>query len=56
MKKIKIGFREQSKAVTAEVDLTYEGTDQTNEEVLEEAKALYEEACKYSKLKSMQKL
>ena len=48
---IKIGFTESSKAVTASVSI--EGTD---DNILEDVKALYKEAAAYSRLKSIEKL
>lgn len=57
VKTVKIGFREQSKAVTAEVDVTYtDEPDKTNEEIEEEAERLYDKAQEFSKAKTIQKM
>lgn len=58
MRKVKVGFREQSKAVTAEVDIEYSGenNDKPTADILREAQELYDEASKFSKMKTMQKL
>lgn len=55
-KEIKVGFREQSKAVTAEVDIKYTDTDLENTTVLEEAKTLMDQALQYSKARTINKL
>ncbi len=40
MKKVKVAFREQSKTVTAEVEIVYEGEDKSNEDILNETNDL----------------
>ena len=54
-KTLKIEFTEQSKAVTAKVSLEITG-DSNNDEVLAEAKRLFDEASKYSAEQTMKKL
>lgn len=55
-KEVKVGFREQSKAVTAEVDIRYTDTDLDNTVILEEVKTLMDQALKYSKVRTTNKL
>lgn len=55
-KEVKVGFREQSKAVTAEVDIRYIDTELDNTVILEEAKTLMDQALQYSKARTINKL
>ena len=50
---IKVAFREQSKAVTAET--TIESDDMTGEEVLTKSKELFDKAFNYSQSKTLKK-
>lgn len=55
-KTIKVDYTEQSKAVTTSIKVEYSGEDiPSNEEILKESQKLYEDASKYSVVKSMQK-
>ena len=57
-KTLKIEFIESSKAVSASVKLEYSGKSDEldNTSILEESKQLFEEANKYSKRKTMEKM
>ena len=57
-KTIKLEFIESSKAVSASVKLEYSGKPEEidNKSILEESKQLFEEANKYSKRKTMEKM
>jgi len=52
---VKVEFVEQSKAVTAQVKIEVEDDDVNGEQILDEAKALFNKASEYSALKTMQK-
>jgi hypothetical protein len=54
MKTVRVSIDGQSKGVVASVQI--EATDLDGNEVLNEAKALFEEADKYATLKSLQKM
>lgn len=56
-KTVKIGFTEQSKAVTANVSIEYSEVTETlkNEDVLKETEALMNKAMEYSTLHTMRK-
>jgi len=54
MNKVKVSFREQAKGVIAETHI--ESDELTAEEVLKQNKELFEQAQKYSKLKTLEKL
>ena len=54
-KTIKIEFDELSKSVTAKVSIVCTDKDVHSKDLLDEAKALYEEASKYSHTKTLQK-
>jgi hypothetical protein len=58
LKRIKIGFTESSKAVTASVDVEYTGSTDlpSNDEILKEARDLYDKAEEFSRKKTIQKL
>lgn len=59
IKKIKIDFRELSKQVTAEVQLSYEGEDSelpSNEEIQQEARNEMLEAMKFSSNETLKKI
>ena len=53
-KKIKIGFTEQSKAVTADVSI--ESDEMSTDDILKETRELFELASKFSKIKTLEKL
>lgn len=56
-KKVKIGYDESSKAVTAHVEIEYSGDGvPSNEETLKEVQALFDLAEKYSVAKTMRKV
>lgn len=46
----------QSKAVVASVDIVYEDTEKTNDEILEEIKDIYQKLDKFATLKTIEKL
>ena len=55
-KTVKVGFTENTKAVTVDVKVEYSGEEvPTNEEIRKESEQLYEEASKFSARKTMQK-
>jgi len=57
MKRVKIGFTESSKAVTADVDIEYSGDSlPDNEIILKEARDLYDKAEEFSRKKTIQRL
>ncbi len=56
MKKIKIGFSESSKSVTAHVEISIKGESLKGSDIINEAKELYKEAEVFSKMKSFEKL
>jgi hypothetical protein len=57
MKRVKIGFTESSKAVTADIDVEYSGEEiPDKDEILREAQELYTKAELFSKNRSINKL
>lgn len=54
MNKIKVTFREQSKAVIAETSI--ESDEMTKEEILKENRNLFNEATAYARLKTLEKM
>jgi len=56
-KLVKVEFSEQSKCVTARCSIQYDGDNTpSNEAILEETQKLFNEAQKFSIVKSMKKL
>jgi hypothetical protein len=57
MKRVKIGFTESSKAVTADVDIEYSGDNlPDNDAILKETRDLYDKAEEFSRKKTIQRL
>lgn len=54
-KTVRVSFNELAKSVTAEVKVEATGENIDNNEILKEAKALFDEAHSYAKNKTMQK-
>ncbi len=54
-KTIRVSFTELAKSVSAEVKIEKTGENINNNETLEEAKKLFDEAFEYSRIKTMSK-